>query len=134
HLELGPLSLDETHQVVRSMVPLPDRLLDSLSRRLHADTGGHPATLVRALSLLVAEGMLTCDPGSGWRTTPGLGVAPLALDDPGERTRRRLDRMHADSRRVVDAAAVLGDAATRELIAGVTGLDETVLDRGIEEA
>src|SRR5690606_29859619 len=87
HLELGPLSLAETHQVVRSMVPLPNRLLDFLARRLHADTEGHPATLVRALTLLVSEGMLACDSAAGWRTTPGLGVAPLALDDPAERAR-----------------------------------------------
>jgi DNA-binding SARP family transcriptional activator len=133
-LRLEPLTLADTRELVASMAPLPERLLDSLSRRVHADTEGHPAAIVRALTLLVAEGMLVCDPATGWQATPGLGVAPLALDDPRERTRRRLDRMHADSRRVVDAAAVLDGAATPELLATVSELGGERFEAAVAEA
>ena len=134
YLDLGPLSLDETRRLARSMVPLPARLLDALARRLHADTGGHPADLVRAVTLLVTEGMIVHDPATGWTTTPGVAIAPLAIDDPRERTRRRLGRMRADSRRAVDAAAVLGLAASRELIGSVADLEGAALDAALEEA
>lgn len=133
-VRLEPLTHAGTRQLVASMAPLPERLLDSLSRRLHADAEGHPAAIVRAMTLLVAEGMLVCDPAAGWQATPGLGVAPLALDDPRERTRRRLDRMHAHSRRVVDAAAVLDGAATPELLATVSELQGERFEAAVAEA
>lgn len=133
-LRLQPLTLADTRELLASMASLPGRLLDSLSRRLHADTEGHPAGVVRAMSLLVSEGMVVCDPSAGWQATPGLGVAPLALDDAQERTRRRLDRMHADSRRVVDAAAVLAGAATSDLLAAVSGIRGDRFDAAISEA
>ncbi|HEU4828015.1 MAG TPA: AAA family ATPase [Gemmatimonadales bacterium] len=133
-LRLQSLTLADTRELLASMASLPDRLLDSLSRRLHADTDGHPAAVVRAMSLLVSEGMVVCDPSAGWQATPGLGVAPLALDDAQERTRRRLDRMHADSRRVVDAAAVLAGAATNDLLAAVSGIRGDRFDAAIAEA
>lgn len=134
HVRLEPFSAAETKQVVRSMAPLPERLLDSLARRLHADTEGHPGQLVRAMHLLVAEGLLGFDPARGWATAAGVGVAPLALDDPLERARRRIDRMQAEPRRAVDAAAVLGDVATRALLAQVAGLETEVLDAALAEA
>jgi DNA-binding SARP family transcriptional activator len=133
-IRLEPLSLPDTRVLLASMAAFPDRLLDSLSRRVHADTGGCPAAIVRAMTLLVAEGMLVCDPLSGWQATPGLGVAPLALDDARERTRRRLDRMHADSRRVVDAAAVLENVATPELLSAVSGLRAERFEAAVAEA
>ena len=133
-LRLQPLTLGGTREMLASMAPLPDRLLESLARRLHADTEGHPAALVRAMSILVAEGMLVCDPATGWRATAGLGVAPLPLDDPRERTRRRLERMRADSRRLVDAAAVLADAATGELLKAVSTLGGERFDLALSEA
>ena len=133
-LRLEPLTLPDTRELLVSMAPLPERLLDSLARRLHADTEGHPAAIVRAMTLLVAEGMLVCDAAAGWQATPGLGVAPLALDDARERTRRRLDRMHADSRRIVDAAAVLAGAATPELLAAVSELHGERFDAAVAEA
>ena len=133
-IQLEPLSLDDTRRLARSMVPLPAPLLEPLARRLHADTGGRPADLVRAITLLVDEAMIVRDPAGGWTTTRGVAIAPLAIDDPRERTRRRLERMRAESRRVVDAAAVLGIAATRELIAGVADLRGPALDAAVQEA
>ena len=133
-VKLEPLSLDDTRRLTRSMVPLPEQLLEPLARRLHADTGGHPADVVRAVTLLVDEAMIVHDPAGGWTTTRGVAIAPLAIDDPRERTRRRLERMRAESRRAVDAAAVLGIAATRELIAGVAGLRGAALDAALQEA
>lgn len=134
NVDLEPLSLDETRRVARSMVPLPERLLESLARRLHTDTDGHPADIIRAVTLLVDEGMVVHDRATGWTTTPGVAIAPLAIDDPRERTRRRLERMRAESRRAVDAAAVLGIAATRDLIAGVAALQGGALDLALQEA
>ncbi len=133
-LRLQPLTFTDTRELVASMAQLPDRLLESLSRRLHTDTDGHPAAIVRAMTLLVSEAMVVCDPATGWQATPGLGVAPLELDDAQERTRRRLDRMHADSRRVVDAAAVLAAAATPELLAAVSGMRGERFERALAEA
>lgn len=134
HLRLQPLTCGDTRELLASMAQLPARLLDSLSRRLHADTEGHPAAIVRAMSLLVSEGMVVCDPATGWHATPGLGVAPLALEDARERARRRLDRMHADSRRVVDAAAVLAGVTTRELLIAVSGVEGDRFERALTEA
>ncbi len=134
HLRLQPLTCADTRELLASMAQLPERLLDSLSRRLHADTDGHPAAIVRAMALLVAEGMVVCEPEAGWRATPGLGVAPLALEDARERARRRLDRMHADSRRVVDAAAVLAGVATAELLVAVSGIAGDRFERALAEA
>lgn len=131
---LEPLPLEDTRRVARSMVPLPERLLDPLARRLQADTGGNPADIVRAVTLLVDEGMIVHDPATGWTTSRGVGIAPLAMDDAAERARRRLLRMRAESRRAVDAAAVLGIAATRELIAGVAELSGPGLDAALDEA
>ena len=133
-VKLEPLSLDDTRRLTRSMVPLPEPLLEPLARRLHADTGGHPADLVRAVTLLVEEAMIVHDPVGGWTTTRGVAIAPLAIDDPRERTRRRLERMRAESRRAVDAAAVLGIAATRELISDVADLRGPALDAALQEA
>ena len=133
-VKLEPLSLDDTRRLTRSMVPLPEPLLEPLARRLHADTGGHPADLVRAVTMLVDEAMIVHDPAGGWTTTRGVAIAPLAIDDPRERTRRRLERMRAESRRAVDAASVLGIAATRELIAGVAALRGAALDAALQEA
>jgi DNA-binding SARP family transcriptional activator len=133
-LPMEPLTLQETRELLASMAALPDRLLESLARRLHTDTEGHPAALVRAMSLLVAERMVVCDAATGWHATPGLGVAPLALEDAQERTRRRLERMHANSRRVVDAAAVLGGPATADLLAAVSDVHGEPFDRALAEA
>jgi DNA-binding SARP family transcriptional activator len=133
-LRLQPLTCGDTRELLASMAQFPERLLDSLSRRLHADTEGHPAAIVRAMALLVSEGMVVCDPATGWHATPGLGVAPLALQDARERARRRLDRMHADSRRVVDAAAVLSGVATPDLLSAVSGVAGDRFERALAEA
>jgi DNA-binding SARP family transcriptional activator len=133
-LRLEPLSLAHARELIGSMAAFPDRLLDSLAGRLHADTAGHPAALVRAMHLLVSEGMIAPDSGGSWRATPGLGVAPLALDDAEERTRRRLDRMRADSRRLVEAASVLEGVASSGLLAAVSHLEHEALEAAIAEA
>ncbi|HEX6643354.1 MAG TPA: AAA family ATPase, partial [Gemmatimonadales bacterium] len=133
-LRLEPLSPAHARELIGSMATFPSKLLESLGRRLHADTGGHPAALVRAMHLLVSEGMIACDAGGAWGATPGLGVAPLALDDPAERTRRRLDRMCADARRLVEAASVLEGVAAPDLLAAVSRLDGDALQAAIAEA
>jgi DNA-binding SARP family transcriptional activator len=108
HLRLGPLSADAVASLVAES---RGGEAGALAEDLYRYTGGHPLSLVETLRHLEASGRLP-------------DRLPERLPPPGRVTalvRRRVERLSAPARRLVDAAAVMQSDLDLELLAAALG-------------
>lgn len=112
HLVLARLTEHDVGELLARVYgcPAPPEVTEAMFRR----TGGNPFFLEE---LLVSAGDAPIE------TLPRLPL-PVSL---GEAVLRHLDGLDALSRRVIDAAAVLGQRVSFDLLAAVTGLGEDEL-------
>ena len=117
-IRLGGLALEE----VRRFVPEDAGLGDTVVRDLHARTGGNPffvAELARTAAERAGEGAATA-------TAVPDSVRQVVLD--------RLRPLPADSRRALDAAAVLGRPFTVVTVGRIAGLERRAARTALEPA
>lgn len=119
-LPVLPLGPDDLAAVVRTGLGL-EEVPEALVTWLHRRSGGNPRHVHELLRHLIAEGVLVREAG-GWRARPRelSRVAPPPGGAP-EMSWRRLLRLDAEHRRVLEALAVIGDSASLEEVAAVLG-------------
>lgn len=136
HLErvvLGGLTVSQLESLLHSMAAFEPDTLRVLAGQLHREVGGAPGSLIEMVRQLVEQGHLAMDDAGRWSPTLAPGT-PLPV--PGGlagRTRARLTRLGAAARRLLDAAAVLGEPMPQVVIRTVAGLDEAAAAEGFAE-
>ncbi|WP_034387125.1 AAA family ATPase [Deinococcus sp. YIM 77859] len=119
-IEVSPLTVAEVHALLHSLDP---RVSDTLAARLHRFTGGNPLFVFETARLLQECGGLV---GSDLRELPrSPNVSAVLL--------RRLQRVSEEARRVVQAAAVAGEAFSFDLARRVLAADDLRLAAAYEE-
>ncbi len=129
-LTLGPLSRDDSRQLVRDLFGTAAAVSDRLADQVHAWTGGNPLFLRETLRSLVASGQLREDDGV-W-----LGWEASEVELPGsirEGLLRHLRRLSADARRVADALAVAGGPAEHGFLERAGGPEGEALLAALDE-
>ena len=115
---LEPLDVDAARQMVVSMFDTDD-VSSSFVEFLHRRTDGVPLALQESLALMLDRGDIVWRSGE-WarRTVAGLEVPPSVRDSVIE----RVGRLEPPTRRLLGAAAVLGEPAEESLLGRVCGL------------
>ena len=134
-LRLSGLDPDAARELITSRIPLTPRDARQLAHRLHADTGGRPGAMLQLLGDLLDEGLIAEAEDGGLELARGMprGPVPMALDRT-ERTQRRLARMTAEGRRVVEALAVLGGTQGVEDLSLVSRVQPAACKEALREA
>jgi hypothetical protein len=134
-LQLTGLDPEAARELITSRITLPSRDARQLAHRLHADTGGRPGAMLQLLGDLLDEGLIAEAEDGGLELARGMprGPVPMALDRT-ERTQRRLARMTAEGRRVVEALGVLGGAQGLEDLSLVSRVKPAACREALREA
>jgi DNA-binding SARP family transcriptional activator len=109
-IRLAPLSAEEIGSLVTSALPLPAAECRLLAEQLRVESGGNPLYTVELLCALADEGYVRPGDDGTWAVSGELADGPLPL--PGrvrELVSRRLTGLDVPARRVLEAAAVIGD-------------------------
>ena len=117
--------------MLASMLALPPEDRHRLATRVHAASGGNPRHAIEVISALVEEGLVAPAADGTWRAPRGEGW-PLPAD-LREAVALRLERLGAETRSVLDAAAVLRGDLSAPLLRAVTGLPSARVAAAIEE-
>ena len=108
-LKLQLLRPHDVDQLLSSMLELPAPARQRLAAQLHDAVGGNPFYVIELTAALVDEGLLTFTEVGTWQVVPGGEEHHLPFPQSiREVIARRLDRLSAEVRAVVDAASVLG--------------------------
>ena len=121
-LELGPLGVEATVQLLREVVQEDVR---QLGQQLHAETEGNPLFAVETIRSLLESGDLRL--GAAAR----LGQTPLP-ESVQTAIRARLARLDPDAHELARAAAVLGGDIDFEHVRGVAGQAEDLALAALE--
>jgi predicted ATPase len=122
-LALSPLNLPAIEEYITRRFPTkPDDVppLMRIASELWQRTDGNPLFLINVAADLVARGVLVVDEGF-WRVAAG----PAELSIPEDITRMidgRLDQLHSDERRLLEAASVAGEEFSSAAIAAALEL------------
>ena len=127
-ITLGPLGTDEVAELLDDLVGT-DPSLDDLRRRITDRTSGNPFFVEEVVRELAATRALAGDRGSYRLVRPGADVAIPAtvqavLAD-------RIDALDERERRVLQLAAVIGDAFTERMLRLVSGLPRGELEASL---
>ncbi len=132
-IALAPLSANEVEHMLGSMAPFAPEALTALSGRLHAQTGGVPAQIEQLVHQLAADGLITPGPSGSWvlgHTAQGPLPLPSGVRELME---RRLGRLSAEARDLMESCAVLGPNIDPVLLEGVSGLNPPAFQRAMSE-
>jgi len=124
-LKLARLTEPETANLVQQMLGLTTHA-PHFEARLYKETEGNPLFVLETLHALHDEGLLYQDPAGNWNTpwdetTTDYGELPLPSGIYHVIV-RRLARLGPAERRVLSAAAILGEEITLDVLAEVCGL------------
>src|SRR5262249_48209779 len=117
-LGLEPLGTDEVRRIIGGMIARddpPPRLVEQLT----ADGGGTPSCVAESRRAAVAGGLLARDHGRWQLREPETARALMAPGSVQSLIARRLDGLPEETRRLVEAGAVLGRAWAPETLAAV---------------
>lgn len=130
-LRVQPLGERELERMLASMLALPADDRHRLAVRLHAASGGNPLHAIEVLAALVDEALVAPAEDGTWRAAGAEGwPLPSGLR---EAVALRLDRLGAEARDVLDAAAVLRSGLDPQVLGAMTGLPEPRLAAAMEE-
>jgi Nif-specific regulatory protein len=143
-VRLDPLSDDELRRFVAALLgeTLPSgedgdlpghEVLDTLVPWLREATGGVPGRVESALRFAADEGRLAHD-GRAWRITARLPDAPAASKDALTRFERQARSLSPTSRRLLEAAAVLGGEFERAALPPLESTDPSGVAVFLSEA
>ncbi|WP_117215906.1 ATP-binding protein, partial [Allorhizocola rhizosphaerae] len=129
-LTLGPLPVDETAAFVSSMLA-GEAVSPEFAAFLHRSTEGLPLALEESVRLMHDRADLVRRRGEWFRRRlADIDVPPTIRDAVLE----RVARLDPDTRTVLNAAAVLGDAASPATVAAVAELPAQRFDAGLATA
>ncbi|MYU09593.1 AAA family ATPase, partial [Streptomyces sp. SID8361] len=126
-VEPQPLDVRQTGELVRSLLGA-DEVSEQFAVLLQQRTDGIPLALEETVRSMRERGDIVHQDGE-WirRALDDLRVSPTLRDSVLE----RVDRLPAQARRVLEAAAVLGESADVALLTAVAGVDGEAGRRGI---
>ncbi|MEU6415976.1 helix-turn-helix transcriptional regulator [Streptomyces spiralis] len=129
-IELQPLDVKQTKELVRSILGT-DEVSEKFAVLLHQRTDGIPLALEETVRSMRERGDIVHRDGE-WirRTLDELRVSPTLRDSVLE----RVDRLPEEARRVLEAAAVLGEPVDVALLTAVAGADGEAAQRGISRS
>ncbi|MGX6601006.1 diguanylate cyclase [Micromonosporaceae bacterium Da 78-11] len=131
-LYLGPLDETAVGRLLAERLGAPN-LPPALVARLAARTGGNPLAVLEYVRAVVDAGLVRPSWGTWLLDDAGLD----ALELPGDvmdLMLRRVDALGAEARRLLIAAAAIGNRFTQALAAGVAELDDTVAGDALADA
>ncbi len=101
----------------------PNQLSEAFRAALCAHTGGHPLFTREMVAHFQAQGWLKHDPAGAWveEGAPLWGALPARVSGA---IQRRIDRVDAESRRLLDIAAAEGEIFTAQTVAAVRGCSD----------
>ncbi|MFO7742599.1 MAG: tetratricopeptide repeat protein [Anaerolineae bacterium] len=124
-ITLGPLSEEQTHELLRVMSGMTH--LPRFSRRLHEHTEGNPFFLLETVQTLFASGTLFKDEQGQWATvyddfTQDYSELPLP-DTVGDLMQPRLEGLDSQARTFLQVAAVVGREFDPFVVQEISDLD-----------
>jgi class 3 adenylate cyclase/tetratricopeptide (TPR) repeat protein len=121
---LGPLTDDEMSQLLTGMVPgIDEELVVAIGERAN----GIPLYAVELIRMLIADGDL--EMGDDACCTPTRDLSSIRVPDTVRAViGARLDRLPPETRSLLQDAAVMGAAFTRDGLAAMSGLDTEHLE------
>lgn len=133
-IRLRPLDLVQTESLIASMLELRADERHALAARLCAEAGGNPFDVIEIMSALVDDGLLATDESGEWRVRFDVSVEGPTLPHSGrEALARRLDRLDAPARDLLEAAARTGTPFDATIGIGHTGRDSAEVTAAIEK-
>ncbi len=123
-LDLGKSDPDEERRLSDALIDRePNLLTEPFRSALFSRTKGHPLFTIELLKEMQARGDLVLDPQGSWVEGPEVNWNALP-----RRTQvvinRRLERLPAEERQLLEVACVEGEVFTVELVARILNLDE----------
>jgi TolB-like protein len=132
-LKLQALSLRDIEGLLSSMLELPPGDRQRLAQRLYAQSGGNPFYAIELTAAMVDEELLTPTESGAWRLAESeSGLIPLPASIR-EAVGRRLERLPAATRQVLESAAVLGMVFDAALVPSVAGISPIAAAAALEE-
>ena len=127
---LEPLSTESQTQLLHALLQ-PSRPSEELQERLLDETAGNPLFLVETVRMLMQENRLTTDDEGV------LSLQSETVEQPApklqEIVQRRLDRLSAEHRTIIDHAAILGFRFTAPPLRELTGIPAMSLLQGLKQ-
>lgn len=125
NVRLQALQPDQSNELLQSLLAIPD-LPANLREQIIVRAAGSPFYLEEILRMLIEEGLIR-QQGGGWRMSPGAEAASIGVPETLQGLiLSRFDRLEPAQRRVLQAAAVLGERVRlpvlKEVLADSTDL------------
>ena len=131
-LKLPPLDAADIESLLESMLQLAPADRRQLAQRLHDEGGGSPFYAVEMTSALVDEGLLAATEEGRWRLASGGDWSFPRPASIREALTRRLTRLPAHARAVVEAASVMNGPYDRDSLRRRSGLGAKAFDDALE--
>ena len=130
-IELKRLGTHETERIIGSA--LDDTVLDEdFAYRIHEETEGNPFFVMEVIKMLVVEGFMTKQADEGWKLSEDI----KDLDVPArvyEVIQRRLDRLMADQKEILECASIEGNEFRSEVIGNVLEINRLKLLKSLSD-
>ncbi|MFY0522557.1 ATP-binding protein [Archangium gephyra] len=134
-LHLGPLSPEQTRQLVADALPgAADGLVVPLSALVQEKTGGNPFFLLQLLQTLYTDGLVSRGADGAWRWEERAVRARDYSDNVVEFMAARLRQLPSPTQQLLRLAACVGDAFALETVALLTRQEAPEAERGLEPA
>ncbi|MFL5344519.1 MAG: AAA family ATPase [Hyalangium sp.] len=132
-LQLGPLAIEETRQLVAEALPgAAPELVEPLAGLLQEKTGGNPFFLLQLFQTLYQEGLVARGPEGAWRWDADAVRARGYSDNVVDFMASRLRQLPAPAQQILRMAACVGNAFTVETLALVSHQEEREVERRLE--
>ncbi len=130
-IELKRLGAHETERVIGST--LDDAVLDEdFTYRIHKETEGNPFFVLEVIKMLVVEGFMAKQADDVWKLSKDI----KDLDVPArvyEVIQRRLDRLMADQKEILECASIEGNEFRSEVIGNVLEINRLKLLKNLSD-
>ncbi|MBN1205639.1 MAG: AAA family ATPase [Myxococcaceae bacterium] len=134
-IRLGPLTLEQTQQLVGDALPgASEELAIPLSSLGQKKTGGNPFFLLQLLQTLHQDGLVERAPGGGWRWDAEGVRARGYSDNVIDFMAGRLLQLPEQARQLLPLAACVGNTFPVELLALLSQQDVPQVEQGLEPA
>ena len=134
-LHLGPLSPEQTRQLVADALPgAADGLVVPLSALVQEKTGGNPFFLLQLLQTLYTDGLVSRGADGAWRWEERAVRARDYSDNVVEFMAARLRQLPSPTQQLLRLAACVGDAFALETVALLSRQEAPEVERGLEPA
>jgi DNA-binding winged helix-turn-helix (wHTH) protein/tetratricopeptide (TPR) repeat protein len=130
-IELARLDAGAVQQYVMARFPPAEgarEAIEALATVLGQRTEGNPLFIVNALNDLIARNLLVVF-GDGWMAPPELDATSLGIPADIRRTiERQIDRMDADTRRLLEVASLSAGTCAAAAVAAGAGVPPAVVE------